>query len=77
MMIAITEDGVKILCDSDNCKATADAPVALHPALSNSLSAVQPIDGWLFAASVGGVWRHYCPDCQALHLEGLREQAAY
>ncbi|MEO7714915.1 MAG: hypothetical protein ABIY70_01825 [Capsulimonas sp.] len=73
-MIAILASGFKILCDGDDCLATADAPVALHPTLTNGLSSLGPVDGWLFVTNVGGDWRHYCPACQARYLEGLREQ---
>ena len=70
--MSLTTDGLQILCDGEDCEARTKALVVLHPALSVGLSAMQPIDDWLFVAG-GGKWRHYCPLCLVIYLGSLRE----
>ena len=71
--MSTTRDGCRIVCNGNDCKAEATAPVALHPRLSVGQETAQRVDGWLFVAR-GGEWRHYCPNCQAYYLNGLLDQ---
>jgi len=72
--MSLTTNGLKILCDGEDCLAMADVPVRLHALLSADQPNEQTVDGWLFAVTAKRR-RHYCPLCLALYLESLREPA--
>ena len=67
-------NGRIVTCDGAGCLACADVPIALRPMLSDDRE-TKGIEGWLFTANQGK-WRHFCPECQPLHLESLAALSA-
>lgn len=72
--MSLAVDGRHIICDAENCKASAHVPVALHSCLERANEPVPSAVGWLCISSHkhhGQDQQHFCPTCAVLHLRLL------
>lgn len=69
--MSLTQDGQLILCDGEECEATARLPVALRPELPlPGEQGMQTAAGWLFVGN-REAWKHFCPRCACSYLRIL------
>lgn len=59
-----------ILCDGEECQATASLPIALRSQLLPLHLREATANGWLFMSGTGAS-QHFCPRCAASQLERM------
>ena len=70
--LSTIEEGKWIVCDGEDCRAGARAPVGLHSFLPECPESPHSTQGWLFVHEDEQT-SHFCPRCAPHYLDALSD----